>query len=128
MIITKKRIIPKRDEILEYRNKQYVGSNTVVIVAGNINEKKALSEIEKAFKRMPKGKPEDKLAVVEKQDEPLVNIKYKDSDQTHFILGTRGYDMFNDDKYILNLLGVMFGGNMSSRLFMEIREKLGLAY
>lgn len=43
-------------------------------------------------------------------------------------LGFRGYDMHDPNRYALGLLGVMLGGNTSSRLWDEIREKLGLAY
>ena len=118
----------KRSDVLNYKNNQYVGSNIVIVVAGNIDKNKAFSGIEKAFKKMPKGKHRQKPAVSEKQDAPLVKIKYKDSDQTHLVLGVRSYNMFDERRYPLNLLGVMLGGNMSSRLFMEIRERLGLAY
>jgi predicted Zn-dependent peptidase len=46
----------------------------------------------------------------------------------HLALGVTGYDENHKDKYALNLLSVILGGNMSSRLFIEIREKRGLAY
>ena len=44
------------------------------------------------------------------------------------VLGVRAFDMYDTDRYALQLLSTLLGGNASSRLFMEIREKLGLAY
>ena len=43
-------------------------------------------------------------------------------------LAIRAYDMYDDKRYALGLLSILLGGNTSSRLFMDIREKLGLAY
>jgi predicted Zn-dependent peptidase len=118
----------KRSDVLAYRNSQYVGSNTVVVIAGNVDRDIAFNGAKEAFEKMPRGKPRQKSAVSEKQNTPLVKIRYKDSDQTHLVLGVRSYNMFDERRFPLNLLSVMLGGNMSSRLFMEIRERLGLAY
>ncbi len=52
----------------------------------------------------------------------------KRTDQTHLILGNLAYHHNHKDRFILGLLAIILGGNMSSRLFSEIREKRGLAY
>ena len=52
----------------------------------------------------------------------------KKTDQTHFLLGVRGYDMYHPDRFALGILSVILGGGMSSRLFIEVRERRGLAY
>jgi predicted Zn-dependent peptidase len=52
----------------------------------------------------------------------------KKTDQTHFCLGVRAYNLFDKRKYTLALLSVILGGNMSSRLFIKVRERNGLAY
>jgi len=75
-----------------------------------------------------KNKVKNKLPVKEKQTKPESLIYYKDTDQTHLILGVRAYDMFHPDKYALSILGDILGGYMSSRLFMSVRERQGLAY
>ena len=66
--------------------------------------------------------------VIEKQAEPKVHLKFKKTDQTHLILGARAYHQNHKDRYVLALLSIILGGNMSSRLFIEIRERRGLAY
>ena len=52
----------------------------------------------------------------------------KDSEQAHLILGVRGYPIGHPNRYALQLLAVVLGGGMSSRLFTEVREKRGLGY
>src|SRR5258708_10296855 len=52
----------------------------------------------------------------------------KRTEQVHFCLGTQGYGQTHDDRYPLTIIDAVLGGNMSSRLFQEIREKRGLAY
>ncbi len=55
-------------------------------------------------------------------------MRHKESDQTHIILGFRAFDMFDDRRYELDVLGDILGGGMSSRLFQKVREQLGAAY
>ncbi|MEK7121451.1 MAG: insulinase family protein, partial [Patescibacteria group bacterium] len=69
-----------------------------------------------------------KLPVVEEQSEPALLVHYKKTDQTHFHLGFRSCNMYDNRKYALGILGIVLGGGMSSRLFEEVRDKRGLAY
>jgi predicted Zn-dependent peptidase len=55
-------------------------------------------------------------------------IDHRETDQTHLYLGVRGYDILNPKRYAQDVLAVLLGGMMSSRMFMEVRERLGLAY
>ncbi|MBI1957202.1 MAG: insulinase family protein, partial [Candidatus Niyogibacteria bacterium] len=117
-----------RDQIMDYRHRQYVATNTWVIAAGNIDPKDAEKKIVKAFARFKNGKAHPKKAAKESQIKPGIQFAYKDTDTTHVVFGTRAFDMYDKDRYALQLLSTLLGGNASSRLFMEIREKLGLAY
>ncbi len=118
----------KRADIIKYESDNYLSENMIVAVAGNFDKNTTFKKIQKSFKRIKKGrnKPAEKVKVFQKF--PQIKIIKKQSDQTHFALALRGYDMFDEKRYTLNLLAVILGGNMSSRLFAEIREKLGLAY
>lgn len=117
-----------RHDILNYRKKHYVSENIVVIVAGNFDPISAFKKVEKIFKKIPRGKPSSKKSVIETQKSPIIKIANKETDQTHIILGTRSFGLFDERKYALGILSVILGGNTSSRLFSEIREKSGLAY
>jgi len=118
----------QRKDFLDYMSRFYVANDTVIAIAGNFDEKKAVAETKKYFSEMKKGEKFNFNKISEKQKSPQVKIKYKKTDQTHLILGARAYDYKHKDRYVLALLSVILGGNMSSRLFTEVREKRGLAY
>ncbi|MCD6500886.1 insulinase family protein [bacterium] len=137
----------KREQFLRYLRNHYSALNTIVCVAGNIekskisrssasatsgadkNQKsKIQSKIQKYFKNIKKIPPRPKMKVIEKQDKPRVLSYFKKTDQTHLCLGVRGYSLNHNQKYPQEILATILGGNMSSRLFILIREKKGLAY
>ena len=117
----------QRKDFLKYRTSHYLAHNTVICVSGNIS-KKAEDDVKNYFKDIETGTAPLKERVKEKQNNPNSLIYFKKTDQTHLCLGVRGYDLFHKQKYVQNLLSVILGGNMSSRLFMSVREKQGLAY
>jgi predicted Zn-dependent peptidase len=57
-----------------------------------------------------------------------VLLHTKESEQAHLVLGVRGYELGHPSRYALQLLSVVLGGGMSSRLFTEVRERRGLSY
>lgn len=118
----------KRKDIIEYKSRNYLSKNMVVAITGNIDKEAAFAKIEKVFNKVKKGKnkPVKKAKIIQKS--PRVRFVNKKSDQTHFALAMRGYGMFDERRHALNLLSVILGGNFSSKLMMEIREKMGLAY
>jgi len=118
----------KRNQIINYLNNNYFGSNAVVVVAGNINANEAFVKLEKAFGKMQKGKIKPRKKTDDSQKSSRIHLIEKKTDQMHFAMGLRAYDMFDEKKYALGLFTTILGGNLSSRLWMEIREKLGLAY
>jgi predicted Zn-dependent peptidase len=67
-------------------------------------------------------------AQLEKPAGPHVAIHHKDADQAHIILGVPSYPLEHPDRYALQLLATVLGTGMSSRLFLEVRERRGLAY
>ena len=62
------------------------------------------------------------------QIEPRVRLETRESDQAHLRLGVRGIPTDSPDRYAMQVLTAVLGGGMSSRLFIEVRERLGLAY
>lgn len=118
----------KREEILEYINSQYAAKNTIVCASGNIKESQVIEKIKKHFTPIKTGVFKNKPTVKEVQDEVKMKLLYKDIGQTHIALGVRAYNMFHDDRFVLQVLAVILGGMMSSRMFDKIREKLGAAY
>lgn len=117
-----------RKQIVEYMKSQYTASNSVVCVAGKINEEEVIKKIKKAFKDISKKEAKDKEAVLEKQKEPQVLIHKKDTGQSQVAVGFRGYNNTHKDRFVLEVMSDLLGGPMSSRMFTEVREKQGLAY
>lgn len=117
-----------RRDFETYLRRNYTPLNTVVCVAGSFKTKAVLSQIRRAFERLPHGNPPDCVTFSAEQDSPRVAIKHKKTDQTHFILGVSAYPYLHPDEAALSVLSTILGGGMSSRLFMEVREKRGLAY
>lgn len=123
----------KREDFLKYLNNQYVAKNTIIVVAGNEKQlKDAKLKIQKYFASIKKGNFNDKLKAREKQNKPSLTVHFKKTDQSHLILGCRGYNIFQKERYAAALLATILGGNgglyMSSRLWIEVRERRGLAY
>lgn len=117
-----------RKDLLKYEKENYLAENMLVVASGNIDTKTVFEKIKKNFGGVRSGKPKSLKKIKISQSEPAVKIVKKKTDQAHIALAIRGYDMRDERKYALNLLSVILGGNASSRLFSEIREKLGLAY
>jgi predicted Zn-dependent peptidase len=70
----------------------------------------------------------EKEAVTERQAKPRSLVHFKKTDQAHFSLGVRAYGYGHKDRAAVKLLSLILGGSMSSRLFISLRERLGLAY
>ncbi len=117
-----------RKDFIKYLNRGYVAENVVIGVAGKIDPKKVKKEIEKHFAGIRTGKKPVFKKALEKQTKPEVFVQHKKTDQTQLILGVRTYDMYHKDRYVLAVLSTILGGGMSSRLFMAVRERRGLAY
>lgn len=119
----------KRDNFADYFNSHYVAKDTVIAVAGNIDKEKVRNElVPKFFESVRVGEKLDRLPVKEFQEKPQVLLHHKKTDQTHFILGTRAFDMFSPKLEAAQVLAVILGGSMSSRLFISVRERQGLGY
>ncbi|MDO8668922.1 MAG: pitrilysin family protein [Candidatus Buchananbacteria bacterium] len=116
-----------RSDLISYRNKFYNGSNVVICLSGNFNDSH-LKELKDKFKfkKTATKNPFNKIKI--KASQPQVAIKFKETEQTQIALGFPAYPYADKRLYALQLLSVVLGGNMSSRLFLQIRERNGLAY
>ncbi len=118
----------KRLDFINYKKSHYVAENTVVIVSGNITNEEVYKEVDKYFKDVPIGKSGKKQKTKDIQNKPDVLVKYKETDQTHFVLGVRTFPFGDKRNTILSVLSGVLGAGMSSRLFNKLREEMGVAY
>lgn len=117
-----------KQNMLDYISRQYAPSNAVFAIAGDIQHEEMAEAVSKSTQdwKSP-GRPIAYLPYMV-QPNPRFRIEKRDTEQVHLCLAIPGVSFFDPRRYSLDLLNVVLGGGMSSRLFVEIRDKLGLAY
>ncbi|MCX6705997.1 MAG: pitrilysin family protein [Candidatus Woesebacteria bacterium] len=115
----------KRDDFVSYRKMHYYPENMLISIAGGVSEKKALELVKKYFGNIQKSSnSEFKYQPFKtKQTSAQVKLKTKKDEQAHFILGFLGDGKGYKGKYAQGLLSAILGGGMSSRLWIEVRER-----
>lgn len=120
-----------RKTFTDYMDELYHPNNAVLVVAGGFGQDKAdyIKKIEARFGAWKKKKIKGSFDVFKKiQNKPEILIHTKKTEQTHFCLGFHSYNLDDKRKYPLAVLSTILGGGMSSRLFMQVRERRGLCY
>jgi len=117
-----------RQDFLKYRREHYVAGATIVVLAGAFNRVKAAKILSRLFAGIPASSKFGKVKTKEQQEKPEIMVKHKESDQTHLVLGCRAFSVFDQRRYVLDVLSDILGGGMSSRLWQRVREELGAAY
>ena len=115
-------------DLKKFHQTHYVPENIVVAACGNLNHDKIVALARKKFGKLKKASRQDYVKVNDVQSRPNTHFFKRDIEQMHLAFGILAFDESHKDRYILSLLSVILGGNMSSRLFVEVREKRGLAY
>jgi len=117
-----------REDILEWADAYYRMPNLVIGVAGAMDERETLAAVGSrvTLPSQPNG------LITPEAPSPLfgskVLLRRKRTEQAHICLGVRALSYLHPDRYALDLLNTVLGEGMSSRLFLNIRERLGLAY
>lgn len=118
-----------RDDFGRYRKKHYYADNMLVTVTGGVKKKDVLGLVSRYLGDLKKdGRKQIIPNVKFNQKKPKVLLKSKKTDQTHILIGFRGDPLGSKDRYAEGLLNTILGGGMSSRLFIEVRERRALAY
>ena len=117
-----------REQLLNYIARRYVPNNSVLSIAGNIRHEEAVAQIEPLFDSWPAGELVTDYTTNDKQTEARLRIEPKDIEQAHLCLAVHGFSRSHPRRFAIDLLNTVLGGGMSSRLFVEIRERGGLAY
>jgi predicted Zn-dependent peptidase len=117
-----------REQVVKYRQEHYKSEGTVVIVAGSFDEGSIVKKVEDYFKDVSTGPSKGKVAVIEEQVSPQVKTIYKDTDQTHLVIGVRTFPINDKRVPVMRVLTAILGKGMSSRLFSRMRNELGICY
>ncbi len=115
-----------REQILQYFDKQYRSDRMIIAVAGNLEHRRVVDLVGRAFSQLPSGaKITERLTP---RGSSKTSVLKRKTEQVHFCLGTKGLAYGSSRRFPSYILNAVLGGGMSSRLFQEIRERRGLAY
>jgi predicted Zn-dependent peptidase len=118
----------KREDLIRYKEESYNPSNIIIVACGKVKHYELTKICDKIFrKKKPRrfhGYERMKLS----QKDFKSHLFKKETEQTHIAIGFHSISRKNPSRYAMELLNIALGGNMSSRLFHELREKRGLAY
>ena len=117
-----------RTDLLSHLRGKYHSGNTILTAAGAIDHGQVLGLANRWLGKLPKGPATRRLTPPRSQSSPRIVTEERDSQQTQVALSFRGVGAKDPRRYAVSLLHVLLGGNMSSRLFQELREQRGLCY
>jgi len=117
-----------KEDFVKFTDSLYSPKNMVLVYVGKLPaDTKKLAE--KYFLDLPARSQHTFVPYKKvKQTKPQVNLYYKQTDQANLILGVESYDRDDKKRFAARVLGIVLGEGMSSRLFIQVRERRGLAY
>jgi predicted Zn-dependent peptidase len=117
-----------RDDIVAYKNKHYSPENMVVVAAGAAKHDEVVKLASKFLGDIKRQEVIKPLPVPPSISPKMVETKEKDTAQTHMVIAARSYAPKHANHQAANILAAILGRGLSSRLFLNVRERKGLAY
>jgi predicted Zn-dependent peptidase len=117
-----------RTDLLAHLKSHYHAGSTILTAAGAVEHEEVMELAKRFLGSLTKGSSPRRLPPSGRQTFPRIVIEERESQQTQLALSFRGVGAKDPRRYAVSLLHVLLGGNMSSRLFQELREKRGLCY
>jgi predicted Zn-dependent peptidase len=117
-----------RDDILEYADAHYRLPNLVIGAAGALDESATLAAVRPRLTLAPDSNGMLEALAPAALGGAHLFVRRQRTEQAHICLGVRAFSYLHEDRYALDILNTVLGEGMSSRLFLNIRERLGLAY
>jgi predicted Zn-dependent peptidase len=114
------------DSLKRFFHRFYQPERIIISVAGTLDHNHFMDIAGPAFESIRPGDPFPQRTAPDEQC--TIDLHYKDLEQVHICLGTKGMSITDPRRFAYSLMNTILGGNMSSRLFQEVREKRGLAY
>lgn len=117
----------KQADFQRHKDELYTADNTVITFSGHITRDQAMAFAEQYFGTLS-GTKSRTYSPFGKFHEKRVWMRHKETEQAHLVLGLPGVPSQHPDHFAQKLLGIILGGNMSSRMFLRIREARGMCY
>ncbi|MFA4815390.1 MAG: pitrilysin family protein [Candidatus Gracilibacteria bacterium] len=119
----------QREDFVQYKESLYVPEAMVICLAGAVNHDEVVAMVQELFP-LEKRDATRKMLPFEKglESTKRISLQTKKTEQAHLVCGVPGLPAEHPDHYVLKVLSSILGGNMSSRMFLAVREEKGLAY
>ncbi|MFC1908712.1 M16 family metallopeptidase [Chloroflexota bacterium] len=117
-----------REMMMGFLADKYQPGNTVLAIAGDIEHEEVVAMVIQALAEWVDQQPPTGYSAYQEQMGHRLIIDTRDTEQAQLCLALPGLSLFHPQRFALDLLNVILGEGMSSRLFTEIRDRLGLAY
>lgn len=118
----------RRSDLTGYQRRFYTPPNVVVAVAGSVSAAQVIRQIHQSFPTTGGRRAAPFPKATRATRGPRAKFMMKETEQAHLCLGTHALPRLHVDRFALDLLHIVLGANMSSRLFQAVREDRGLAY
>jgi predicted Zn-dependent peptidase len=115
------------EKVQAYYDEIYSPGNLVVAAAGNLYHEEVIGLVNEHFGHL-KPRPSNLQSHTPEAASPIVLRHKAELEQSHLVIGASSPSLTSDDRYVANLLSVILGGGISSRLFQSVREDRGLVY
>ncbi|MFW6147785.1 MAG: M16 family metallopeptidase [Thermodesulfobacteriota bacterium] len=116
-----------RDDIIRHVSQFYSPAKVVIAAAGSVNHDSLVTSFQPLFEGLP-SQPGPFPARSTPKSKSCISLHSKELEQVHLCLGSTASPLSAKERFAEAIFNTLLGGNMSSRLFQEIREKRGLAY
>ena len=117
-----------REMMLNYMDGQYQPGRITVAIAGNVEHREMVTAVSQNLGDWTSQSPLAEYTPYQAQPPRRMALETRDTEQTHLCLALPGLSLLHPQRFTLGLLNIVLGEGMSSRLFVEIRDRLGLAY
>jgi predicted Zn-dependent peptidase len=116
------------EDMGRHLREHYLGSDLVIAAAGNVDHQATVEMLRPGLSRWANGSSPQYVGASPLASGATVRLLTKSTEQAHVVLGTRCISYHHPDRFALDLANCVLGEGMSCRLFLEIRERLGLCY
>lgn len=117
-----------RQDLIDYLTAQYRPDRIVISAAGDIDHERVLRMTDRYFGDLPPSGVDTFVHTTCEQDSPRVRLVQRPTNEAHLCLGLPALPYTDDRRFTQDMIDAILSSGMSSRLFREIRERLGLAY
>ena len=117
-----------REMMLNYMDRQYQPDRITVAIAGNVEHQEVVNAVSQNLGDWTSQSPLAEYTPYQAQPPRRMALETRDIEQSHLCLALPGLSLLHPQRFTLDLLNIVLGEGMSSRLFVEIRDRLGLAY